>query len=107
MKNVVRAIVVGGMTGATALLASGSAMAATGVYPPPVPQGTVTQVAPQTQVLGETVTAVQPAAAVSPSATLPFTGLDTMALVSAGVVLIAGGSALTVASRKRRSGSAS
>jgi len=92
------------MTGATALLASGSAMAATGVYPPPTPQGTVTQVAPQ--VLGETVTAVQPAA-VSPSATLPFTGLDTMALVSAGVVLIAGGSALTVAARKRRSGSAS
>jgi hypothetical protein len=103
MKNVVKAIVVGGMTGATALLASGSAMAATGVYPPPPPQGTVTQVAPQTQVLGETVTKAEPAA-VSPSATLPFTGLDTMALVSAGVVLIAGGSALTVASRKRRSG---
>jgi hypothetical protein len=106
MKNVVKAIVVGGMTGATALLASGSAMAATGVYPPPAPQGTVTQVAPQAQVLGESVTNVQPAA-VSPSATLPFTGLDTMALVSAGVVLIAGGSALTVAARKRRSGSAS
>ena len=105
MKNVVKAIVVGGMTGATALLASGSALAATGVYPPPPPQGTVTQVAPQTQVLGESVTKAEPAA-VSPAA-LPFTGLDTMALVGAGVVLIVGGSALTVASRKRRSGAAS
>ena len=62
-----------------------------------------------TQVLGESVARRPAVAAVGcePSATLPFTGLDTMALVSAGVVLIAGGSALTVAARKRRSGSAS
>ncbi len=106
MKNSTRALALGGIVGGAVFVAPAMALADQPVYPPAAPQTVVTQV------LGETVAQPAPAVAAAtvatPSATLPFTGLDTMALVSAGVVLIAGGSALTVASRKRRrSGSAS
>ncbi len=102
----VRAAVVGGMTGVTVLMGTGVALAAT--YPPAPPVTTQTAVpavvpavAP-VAVLGEVVTKPAPAAA-APSASLPFTGLDTMALVAVGAALVAGGSAMTVATRRRRS----
>jgi hypothetical protein len=105
MKNSMRALALGGIVGGAVFVAPAMALADEPVYPPAAPPTTVTQV------LGETVAAPAPAVAAAvvatPSASLPFTGLDTMALVTAGVVLIAGGSALTIASRKRRSGSAS
>ena len=79
-------------------------------YPPVVPPPTTQSVpaaTPLVAVLGETVTKPAPAApvAVAPSASLPFTGMDTMALVGVGAVLVVGGSALTIAARKRRSDS--
>ena len=105
MKNSTRALVLGGIVGGAVFIAPAMALADEPVYPPVAPP------TPVTQVLGVTVAQPLPAVAAAtvaaPSATLPFTGLDTMALVSAGVVLIAGGAALTVVSRKRRSGSAS
>lgn len=103
MKNVARTLVVGGMTGVAALVGSGVAMAAT--YPPAPPVSTQTAVAPAVApvaVLGEVVTKPAPTVA-TPSATLPFTGLDTMALVAVGAALVAGGTAMTVATRRRRS----
>ena len=110
MKNVARALVVGGMTGVTALVGTGVAMAAS--YPPAPPVTTATAIpvvapgvvapaAAPVAVLGEVVTKPAPTAA-TPSATLPFTGLDTMALVAVGAALVAGGSAMTVATRRRR-----
>ena len=93
----------GGMTGVAALVGSGVAMAAT--YPPAPPVSTQTAVAPAVApvaVLGEVVTKPAPTVA-TPSATLPFTGLDTMALVAVGAALVAGGTAMTVATRRRRS----
>jgi disulfide bond formation protein DsbB len=105
MKNVARALVVGGMTGVTALVGTGVAMAAT--YPPAPPVTTLTavpQVTPAVApvaVLGEVVTKPAPTVA-TPSASLPFTGLDTMALVAVGAALVAGGSAMTIATRRRR-----
>jgi hypothetical protein len=105
MKNVARALVVGGMTGATVLMGTGVAMAAT--YPPAPPVTTETAVPAVTPavapvaVLGEVVTKPAPTVA-TPSATLPFTGLDTMALVAVGAALVAGGTAMTVATRRRR-----
>jgi hypothetical protein len=105
MKNSTRALVLGGIVGGAVFIAPAMALADEPVYPPVAPP------TPVTQVLGVTVAQPLPAVAAAtvatPSATLPFTGLDTMALVSAGVVLIAGGAALTVVSRKRRSGTAS
>jgi hypothetical protein len=104
MKNAARALVVGGMTGVTALMGTGMAMAATATYPPAPPITTQTAVTPAVTpvaVLGEVVTKPAPAVA-TPSASLPFTGLDTMALVAVGAALVAGGTAMTVASRKRR-----
>ena len=106
MKNVARALVVGGMAGATALVGTGVAMAAT--YPPAPPVTTQTVVTPAVTpvtpvaVLGEVVTKPAPTVA-TPSASLPFTGLDTMALVAVGAALVAGGTAMTVATRRRRS----
>jgi hypothetical protein len=107
MKNVARAVVVGGMTGVTALVGTGVAMAAT--YPPAPPVTTqtavtaaVTPVVAPVAVLGEVVTKPAPTVA-TPSASLPFTGLDTMALVAVGAALVAGGTAMTVATRRRRS----
>jgi disulfide bond formation protein DsbB len=106
MKNVARALVVGGMTGVTALVGTGVAMAAT--YPPAPPVTTltaapvVTAAVTPVAVLGEVVTKPAPAVA-TPSASLPFTGLDTMALVAVGAALVAGGTAMTVATRRRRS----
>ena len=106
MKNVARALVVGGMTGVTALVGTGVAMAAT--YPPAPPVTTATAVPVVTSavtpvaVLGEVVTRPAPTVA-TPSASLPFTGLDTMALVAVGAALVAGGTAMTVATRRRRS----
>jgi hypothetical protein len=102
MKHVARALVVGGMTGVTALMGTGIAMAAT--YPPAPPVTTLTAVAPAVTpvaVLGEVVTKPAPTVA-TPSASLPFTGLDTMALVAVGAALVAGGAAMTVATRRRR-----
>jgi disulfide bond formation protein DsbB len=104
MKNAARALVVGGMTGVAALMGTGMAMAATATYPPAPPITTQTAVTPAVTpvaVLGEVVTKPAPAVA-TPSASLPFTGLDTMALVAVGAALVAGGTAMTVASRKRR-----
>ena len=108
MKNAARAVavrmaVVGGMTGVTVLMGTGVAMAAA-TYPPAPPTTTQTAVAPAVTpvaVLGEVVTKPAPAA-VAPSASLPFTGLDTMALVAVGAALVAGGAAMTVATRRRR-----
>jgi hypothetical protein len=108
MKNATRALVVGGMTGVTALMGTGMAMAATATYPPAPPVTTQLAVAPAVTpavapvaVLGEVVT--KPALTVAtPSASLPFTGLDTMALVAVGAALVAGGTAMTVATRRRR-----
>ena len=108
MKNVARALVVGGMTGVTALVGTGVAMAAS--YPPAPPVTTATAVPVVTSavtpvtpvaVLGEVVTKPAPTVA-TPSASLPFTGLDTMALVAVGAALVAGGTAMTVATRRRR-----
>jgi hypothetical protein len=108
MKNAARALVVGGMTGVTVLMGTGVAMAATATYPPAPPVTTQTAVAPgiapavtPVAVLGEVVTKPAPAVA-TPSASLPFTGLDTMALVAVGAALVAGGTAMTVATRRRR-----
>ncbi|HZV26471.1 MAG TPA: hypothetical protein VFG00_09280 [Acidothermaceae bacterium] len=104
MKNVARALVVGGMTGVTALMGTGIAMAATATYPPAPPVTTQTAVTPAVTpvaVLGEVVTKPAPTVA-TPSASLPFTGLDTMALVAVGAALVAGGTAMTVATRRRR-----
>jgi hypothetical protein len=98
--------VVGGMTGVTALVGTGVAMAAS--YPPAPPVTTQTAVpfvAPAVApvaVLGEVVTKPAPTVA-TPSASLPFTGLDTMGLVAVGAALVAGGTAMTVATRRRRS----
>lgn len=106
MKNVARALVVGSMAGATALVGTGVAMAAS--YPPAPPPTTQTAVTPvvaavvPVAVLGEVVTKPAPTVA-TPSASLPFTGLDTMALVAVGAALVAGGTAMTVATRRRRS----
>ena len=108
MKNAVRAVavrtaVVGGMAGVTVLMGTGVAMAAT--YPPPPPVTTQTAVTPAVvpvAVLGEVVSKPAPTVA-TPSASLPFTGLDTMALVAVGAALVAGGTAMTVATRRRRS----
>jgi hypothetical protein len=110
MKNAVRAIVVGGMTSATVLIGAGAAMAASNgpTYPPVVQTPTTQSVpaaTPLVAVLGETVAKPAPVVAVAPSASLPFTGMDTMALVGVGAVLVVGGSALTIAARKRRSDS--
>jgi hypothetical protein len=106
MNNGIRACVLAGAAGVTIVAGSGVAFADAPVYPPVAPP------APVVQVLGETVAQPAPAPAavaalvvVKPQATLPFTGLDTMALLGVGAVLVVGGSALTVASRKRRSGS--
>jgi hypothetical protein len=115
MKNIARALVVGGMASAAALGVTGVAMAQ-GVYPPAQPSTpvtAVTPVTPVTQVLGESITApvqaapaqVAAVAVAAPSASLPFTGLDTVALAGAGVVLVGAGAALTIASRKRKAGS--
>lgn len=104
MKNVARALVVGGMTGVAALMGTGIAMAATATYPPAPPVTTFTAVTPAVTpvaVLGEVVTKPAPTVA-TPSASLPFTGLDTMALVAVGAALVAGGTAMTVATRRRR-----
>jgi hypothetical protein len=104
MKNVARALVVGGMTGVTALMGTGMAMAATATYPPAPPVTTQIAVTPAVTpvaVLGEVVTKPAPTVA-TPSASLPFTGLDTMALVAVGAALVAGGTAMTVVTRKRR-----
>lgn len=104
MKNAARALVVGGMTGVTVLMGTGVAMAATATYPPAPPTTTQTVVTPAVTpvaVLGEVVTKPAPAA-VAPTASLPFTGLDTMALVAVGAALVAGGTAMTVATRRRR-----
>jgi hypothetical protein len=94
------------MTGVTALMGTGMAMAATATYPPAPPVTTQTAVTPAVTpvaVLGEVVTKPAPAA-VAPTASLPFTGLDTMALVAVGAALVAGGTAMTVATRRRRAG---
>jgi len=83
-------------------MGTGIAMAAT--YPPAPPVTTLTAVAPAVTpvaVLGEVVTKPAPTVA-TPSASLPFTGLDTMALVAVGAALVAGGAAMTVATRRRR-----
>lgn len=104
MKNVARALVVGGMTGVTALMGTGIAMAATATYPPAPPVATQTAATPAVTpvaVLGEVVTKPAPTVA-TPSASLPFTGLDTMALIAVGAALVAGGTAMTVATRRRR-----
>jgi disulfide bond formation protein DsbB len=107
MKNAARALVVGGMTGVTVLMGTGVAMAATATYPPAPPVTTQTAVPAVTPavtpvaVLGEVVTKPAPTVA-TPSASLPFTGLDTMALVAVGAALVAGGTAMTVATRRRR-----
>jgi len=104
MKNVARALVVGGMTGVAAIMGTGIAMAATATYPPAPPVTTQTAVTPAVTpvaVLGEVVTKPAPTVA-TPSASLPFTGLDTMALVAVGAALVAGGTAMTVATRRRR-----
>ncbi len=104
MKNAARALVVGGMTGVTALMGTGIAMASTATYPPAPPVTTQTAVTPAVTpvaVLGEVVTKPAPTVA-TPSASLPFTGLDTMALVAVGAALVAGGTAMTVATRRRR-----
>jgi hypothetical protein len=106
----------------SALAAPSVAFAATANYPntPPPNTGTsVTGTGPAPVVLGETETTppttvittvktptvttplvVDPTATGKPS--LPFTGLDTISLVAVGGALIAGGSAVTIASRKRR-----
>ena len=105
MKNVARALVVGGMTGVTVLMGTGVAMAATATYPPAPPTTTQTAVTPAVTpvaVLGEVVTKPAPAAVAPTAASLPFTGLDTMALVAVGAALVAGGAAMTVATRRRR-----
>jgi hypothetical protein len=99
MKNVARAIVVGGMAGVGALMVSGVALADSPAYPPAAPPVGVTQV------LGETISDPAPTVA-TPSAALPFTGLDTIALVGVGAVLVGGGAALTVASRRRHASAA-
>jgi hypothetical protein len=107
MKNVARALVLGGMTGVTVLMGTGIAMASTATYPPAPPVTTQTAVTPAVTpvaVLGEVVTKPAPTVA-TPSASLPFTGLDTMALVAVGAALVAGGTAMTVATRRRRSNS--
>jgi hypothetical protein len=106
MKNAVRAIVVGGMTSATVLIGAGAAMAASNGpnYPPVVPPAS-SQSVPLVAVLGVTVSKPAPVVAVAPSQSLPFTGIDTMAFVGVGAVLVIGGSALTIAARKRRSDS--
>jgi hypothetical protein len=83
-------------------MGTGIAMAAT--YPPAPPVTTLTAVTPvvaPVAVLGEVVTKPAPTVA-TPSASLPFTGLDTMALVAVGAALVAGGAAMTVATRRRR-----
>ncbi len=104
MNNGIRACVLAGAAGVTIVVGSGVAFADAPVYPPVAPP------APVVQVLGETIAQPAPAAvaavvAVKPQATLPFTGLDTMALLGVGAVLVVGGSALTLGSRKRRSDS--
>jgi hypothetical protein len=97
----------GAAAGVTIVVGSGVAFADAPVYPPVAPP------TPVTQVLGITISQPAPAAPAAPAvaavavakpqASLPFTGLDTMALVGVGSVLVVGGSALALASRKRRS----
>jgi len=104
MNRGIRACVLAGVAGVTVVVGSGVAFADEPVYPPVPPP------APVVQVLGETVAqpvpaAVAPVVVVKPQATLPFTGLDTIALAGVGAVLVVGGSALAFASRKRRSDS--
>jgi hypothetical protein len=104
MKNVARVCVLGGLTGVAIMAGPGIALADSPVYPPVAPP------TPVVQVLGETVAQPAPAkpapvVAVAPvvaTATLPFTGLDTLALAGAGVVLVGAGAALTLVSRKRK-----
>ena len=99
MNRGIRACVLAGVAGVTVVVGSGVAFADEPVYPPLPPA------APVVQVLGETVAqpaAVAPVVVVKPQATLPFTGLDTIALAGVGAVLVVGGSALAFASRKRR-----
>lgn len=104
MNNGIRACVLAGAAGVTIVVGSGVAFADEPVYPP-LPPST-----PVVQVLGETVAQPAPAAVAAvtvatPQSSLPFTGLDTMALIGVGAMLVVGGSALTLASRKRRSDS--
>jgi len=104
MKNVARVGVIGGLTGVAIWVGSGVALADSPVYPPAAPP------TPVVQVLGETIAQPAPAqpapvVAVAPvvaTATLPFTGLDTIALAGAGAVLVGAGVAMTLVSRKRK-----
>jgi hypothetical protein len=112
MKLGIRACVMGAAAGVTIVVGSGVAFADAPVYPPVAPP------TPVTQVLGITISQPAPAAPAAPAvaavaavaitkpqASLPFTGLDTMALVGVGSVLVVGGAALALASRKRRTDS--